>query len=75
MRVAGRLFLFGHTGLAIVSAAQQAEGMANRLHISTHEGEFGMFADNGFNVNLLKPTLLTEDNYAVLKRTISSIAP
>lgn len=75
MRVAGRLFLFGHTGLAIVSAAQQAEGMANHLHISTHEGEFGIFADNGFDVNLLKPTLLTEENYAVLKRTISSIAP
>ena len=75
MRVAGRLFLFGHTGLAIVSAAQQAKGMANHLHISTHEGEFGIFADNGFDVNLLKPTLLTEENYAVLKRTISSIAP
>lgn len=75
MRVAGRLFLFGHTGLAIVSAAQQAEGMANHLHISTHEGEFGIFADNGFDVNLLKSTLLTEENYAVLKRTISSIAP
>lgn len=74
-KVVGQLIVFGHTHLAIVSAAQQGEGMANRLRISTHEGDFGVFADNGFNVNLTKPTLLTEQNFSILKRTVDSIGP
>lgn len=69
------LSLFGFTNLAVVSAAQQADGMANRLHISTHEGENGIFADNEFDVNIAKPTDLSGQEFDILKRTICSISP
>lgn len=69
------LSLFGFTNMAVVSAAQQADGMANRLHISTHEGENGIFADNEFDVNIAKPTDLSDKEFDILKRTICSISP
>ena len=60
---------------AIVDTTRYAISIMNHLKMSTHEGEYGNFADNSFDVNLLEPDNLTSDQLGVLNNTLERMNP
>lgn len=67
--------LFALTDLAVVGVSQYAVSMLNRLHIVTHEGEWGGLADASFIVNLAEPATLSEKQLGDLRNTVEKMTP
>lgn len=67
------LRIFSYSDMAIVSTVRQVGLAVNMLRISTHEGEYGRFADNSFRIDISKPYLATKDQLEILDATVSTV--
>ena len=67
------LRIFSYSDMAIVSTVRQVGLAVNMLRISTHEGEYGRFADNSFRIDISKPHLATKDQLEILDATVSTV--
>lgn len=66
---------FAISDFAIVDTTRYAISIMNHLKMSTHEGEYGVFADASFDVNLLEPNDLKPGQLDALNSTLKKMNP
>ena len=67
--------MFAISDFAIVDTTRYAISIMNHLRMSTHEGEYGVFADASFDVNLLEPNDLKPRQLDALNSTLKKMNP
>ena len=67
--------IFAISDFAIVDTTRYAISIMNHLKMSTHEGEYGVFADASFDVNLLEPNDLNPRQLDALNSTLKKMNP